>query len=85
MDGVQIGSLVTQVGFPAAIAVYLLIRDNKNTDRYIQLATQASADSQASTEAIKSGTEAIKSSTEVIKANTAAFIELKTTLESQRP
>lgn len=73
MDGATFTSLITEVGLPSALAVYLLIRDNKNTERYVQITTTASADSRASTAAIERSSEIIEKSMTVIERNTQAF------------
>lgn len=74
---------ISQVGFPAAIAVYMVIRDGKNTDKYITLALQASLDSKASTVAIEQSSKVIETNTAALVNNTAAFNRISGVLDAQ--
>lgn len=75
MDAVA--SAVSQLGFPVAIAIYFVYLNGKQTDKYIELAKQASLDSRAST-------ESIERSSEIIQKNTEAFLHLSGVLDGQR-
>lgn len=76
-------AFVSQVGFPSAIAVYMVIRDGKNTDKYITLALQASLDSKASTVAIEQSSTVIGKNTTALDNNTAAFNRIIGALDAQ--
>lgn len=52
-----IGTLVGQLGFPIAIAVFFLYQNKNLTDKFVELAIQSSVDSKATTTALN---EAIK-------------------------
>lgn len=76
--------LVSQVGFPVAIAIYFVIQNSKQTDKYIELAKQASLDSKASTEAIEQSSIIIQKNTEAFDRNTEAFNKLSGALDAKR-
>lgn len=51
-----LGTLVGQLGFPIAIAVFFLWQNKQLNDKFVELAIQASVDSKATTEALKDAT-----------------------------
>lgn len=67
----------SSLGFPIAIAIFFVYQNKALNDKFIELATQASADSTASTKAIERATE-------VIDQNTAAFNRLSGVLEARK-
>lgn len=65
MEVQTISESVSTLGFPIAIALYFVWQNKQQNDKFIELARQASADSTASTEAIKKATSTIERNTEV--------------------
>lgn len=66
--------IISTLGFPIAIALYFVYENQKQTDKYIELAKQAAVDSAASTEAIKQAAG-------VIEKNTLAFEKIMQRLD----
>ncbi len=75
---------ISQVGFPVAVAFYFVIQNGKQTDKYIELAKQASLDSRASTEAIEQSSKIIERNTTAFDRNTEAFNKLSGALDAKK-
>lgn len=52
-----LGTLVGQLGFPIAIAVFFLWQNKQLNDKFVELAIQSSVDSKATTQALKDAIE----------------------------
>lgn len=63
----EITELVSNVGFPIALAIYLLKREHDNNERVVNALQSATEVAEASNEIIKDATEAINDARYTLK------------------
>lgn len=76
-----LGTLVGQLGFPIAIAVFFLWQNKQLNDKFVELAIQSSADSKATTEALKDATKMKERTLSHLSRNEAAILRLEQKLD----
>lgn len=56
----ELGALITQLGLPTALAIYFIIRDGKQTDKFIKMTTDMIESQNNVTAAINALTTTLK-------------------------
>lgn len=77
-----IGTLVGQLGFPIAIAVFFVLQNKSQYDKLMEIAIQSSTDSKATTEALKSTLATQDRANAVLANNEKLMMRLEARLDA---